>query len=234
MTWSFGQLRGLLHITRFYRHKEYKRMDNKPFNSCLAFVAMCQCCELVTRVSRNQTVTLEDYEMLFKGIALRNVDDVTDIYPDPKALKIGVELYEDALRGRRKNTPMTNYVFAVINLTINLLRNNHALEELSKAIDTLPQAYEFFALDDAKLHEKLALIYKDIVSPAGPKVVVMGDKKTLSDPAAQHLIRALLLAAVRATVLWRQVGGRRRQLVFGRRAQLNALMAIKQHINEID
>lgn len=209
-------------------------MDQKATNSCLAFIAMCQCCELVTRVSRKQTVTLEDYETVFKGIAVINADNVSDIYSDLNGLKIGLELYEDALRGRRKNTPMTNYLFAVINLTLSLLRNPEALDELSQAINTLPQAYEFFSLDDAKLHEKLALIYKDIVSPAGPKVVVLGDKQTLSDPSAQNLIRALLLAAVRATVLWRQVGGRRRQLIFGRRAQLKALMYFKQHINDLE
>lgn len=208
--------------------KENHTMDEKVINSCLAFTAMCQCCELVTRISKNESVTLDDYKTVFEGIAIVDAEQASDIYPNRRGLRIGAEMYEDALRGQRKNTPMTNYLFAVINLSINLMRNKKALAELGQAINTLPQAFEFFALDDPKLHEKLALIYKDIISPIGPKVVILGDKQTLSDPAAQNLIRALLLAAVRATVLWRQVGGRRRQLIFGRKAQLTALLAQKK------
>ncbi|MEH6454630.1 MAG: DUF489 family protein, partial [Psychromonas sp.] len=36
-----------------------------------------------------------------------------------------------------------------------------------------------------------------------------------------HKIRALLLAGVRAAVLWRQIGGKRRQLIFSRKAMLH-------------
>lgn len=208
-----------------------KKMDEKIVNSCFAFVAMCQSCELVARVSKGQEVSPWEYDSLFRGIAVTDADSITEVYPNPRSLKLGMDLYEDALRGRRKNTQMAKYVFAVINLTLALMRDEKALEELSQAIKTLPQAYEFFTIDNPTLHEKLALIYKNIISPAGPRVVIMGNRDALDDPAAQNLIRALLLSAVRATVLWRQVGGRRRNLLFQRRDQLHALMSMQYYIS---
>jgi high frequency lysogenization protein len=44
----------------------------------------------------------------------------------------------------------------------------------------------------------------------------------LENPDNQNLIRALLLAAIRAAVLWRQCGGRRLSLFLRRSALLEA------------
>ena len=63
----------------------------------------------------------------------------------------------------------------------------------------------------------LASIYLDIISPLGPRIQVTGTPAHLQQPQVQHKVRALLLAAVRSAVLWRQVGGKRRHLIFGRK-----------------
>jgi high frequency lysogenization protein len=44
----------------------------------------------------------------------------------------------------------------------------------------------------------------------------------LKDDENQHRIRALLLAGIRAAWLWRQVGGSRWRVLFGRTALLEA------------
>jgi len=50
----------------------------------------------------------------------------------------------------------------------------------------------------------------------------------VTGPAAIHqqdtsnLIRSLLLAGVRSAILWRQCGGRKLQLLFGRKKVINA------------
>ena len=55
----------------------------------------------------------------------------------------------------------------------------------------------------------------------GPKIQVNGNPTCLQQTQTQHKIRALLLAGVRATVLWRQIGGKRRQLMFSRKAMIH-------------
>jgi high frequency lysogenization protein len=62
------------------------------------------------------------------------------------------------------------------------------------------------------------------------KIQVAGNPEHLNVEANQKRIRALLLAGVRAAVLWRQLGGKRRQILFNRKALIqsakNALNAM--------
>jgi len=49
----------------------------------------------------------------------------------------------------------------------------------------------------------------------------------LADADTANLIRALLLAAIRAAVLWRQCGGRRWRLLLQRRDLLHAAQRLR-------
>ncbi|XMR37004.1 DUF489 family protein [Escherichia coli] len=49
----------------------------------------------------------------------------------------------------------------------------------------------------------------DAVRPIGPRIQVAGTPLFLQQPLVQHKVRALLLAGIRACVLWRQLGGSR-------------------------
>ena len=61
-------------------------------------------------------------------------------------------------------------------------------------------------------------LYQSIISPNFPKLVIYGEPEFLHKSTNQAMIRALLLGAIRAVVLWRQVGGRRRFFIFRRKA----------------
>ena len=50
--------------------------------------------------------------------------------------------------------------------------------------------------------------------------MVRGEQAVLASADSQHMIRALLLAGMRAAVLWRQCGGNRMKLIFQRKALL--------------
>jgi high frequency lysogenization protein len=49
-----------------------------------------------------------------------------------------------------------------------------------------------------------------------PRIMVSGDAVYLQNSDNVNRIRALLLSGIRAAMLWRQIGGRRRQLLFSR------------------
>jgi high frequency lysogenization protein len=76
----------------------------------------------------------------------------------------------------------------------------------------------------------IASIYSDLISPLGARIQVAGDPSILKIEANQHKVRALLLAGVRSAVLWRQVGGKRRNILFARSKLLDCA---KQLLNEI-
>lgn len=64
----------------------------------------------------------------------------------------------------------------------------------------------------------LAGLYAELISPAGPRIMVEGEPAHLRDEGTAALIRALLLSGIRAAVLWRQLGASRWSLLFRRGA----------------
>ena len=73
-----------------------------------------------------------------------------------------------------------------------------------------------YEINSETLVSSIASIYSDIISPLGTPIQVAGEPSILKQSINQHKIRALLLAGVRSAVLWRQVGGKRRNILFSR------------------
>jgi high frequency lysogenization protein len=72
----------------------------------------------------------------------------------------------------------------------------------------------------------LAELYQQHISPLGPKIILRGEPQLLQQPAIAAKIRTVLLAGVRAAVLWRQLGGTPWQLIFKREQLKRALNTI--------
>ena len=88
---------------------------------------------------------------------------------------------------------------------------------MGQRLDQVKRQLHHFTVDDEAVIANFASIYSDIISPLGTKINITGTPSHLQQKAVQQKIRALLLAGVRAAILWRQVGGKRRHLVFRRK-----------------
>ena len=66
-------------------------------------------------------------------------------------------------------------------------------------------------------------LYADTISHLKPRVMVQGNPHYLGQAGVVAEIRALLLAAVRSAVLWRQLGGSYWDFLFSRRAMIEAV-----------
>ncbi|MGL5037204.1 MAG: DUF489 family protein, partial [Aeromonas sp.] len=88
---------------------------------------------------------------------------------------------------------------------------------LSERIGQIDRQQQHFDLQDAQIMANMASIYSDLISPIGPRIQISGTPLFLQQPLVQHKIRALLLAGIRACVLWRQLGGSRTHIIFARK-----------------
>ena len=68
-----------------------------------------------------------------------------------------------------------------------------------------------------RLIEKLAELYAQTISTLGPRILVNGEQGYLANSLIAAKVRGALFAGIRAAFLWRQLGGRRWQLLFQRR-----------------
>jgi high frequency lysogenization protein len=79
---------------------------------------------------------------------------------------------------------------------------------------------------DPDIIAALAELYKDTVSSLQPRIMVKGEESVLRNTDSKNMIRALLLAGMRAAVLWRQRGGNRIRLIFQRKQFLDCCAAL--------
>lgn len=130
----------------------------------------------------------------------------------------GLEVLQSQLRGRAsRDLEISRYAATVMHLERKLNRNESLLDKIHQGIvATERQVSHFHSGHDAVI-AGLAEVYRDTIGNLFPRVMVRGERNYLELPRNAERVRALLLAAIRATVLWRQLGGRRLGLVFAQR-----------------
>ncbi len=123
--------------------------------------------------------------------------------------------------GSSSGSEITRYLVGVMALERKLSARRDSMAQLGDRVDTLKRQTTHFEILDEQMLSNIASIYLDIISPLGmPGFKYPGTPAQLQLPHVQHRVRALLLAAVRSAVLWSQVGGKRRHLLFGRKQML--------------
>ena len=119
-----------------------------------------------------------------------------------------------------RDLELTRYAVSVLKLERTLSARPAVLERIGQGIAAAQAKLEHFAPLHPNLIAHFADLYSETLSQLEPRILVRGDSLHLRNPDNQSRIRALLLAAVRSAMLWRQVGGNRWQLLFGQKRLL--------------
>ncbi|MCG6966229.1 MAG: high frequency lysogenization protein HflD [Chromatiaceae bacterium] len=118
----------------------------------------------------------------------------------------------------QRDLEISRYVISLLHLADRLRRDAQAMRQLHDDLSALARRRGHFELGDSVQHEQLSQIYQERISTLGPRIMIRGEPLHLQNPDNAARIRAVLLAGVRAAVLWRQAGGKKWQLLLRRRA----------------
>ena len=201
----------------------------------ITFAVICQVAYHVQKVSRNGYISDEDFSVLLQSIIETSPDNTLAVYGnDLQNVKKGLTLLVNHLSNdgasTQKDPEFTRYVISLINLERRLAKQPKQLNLLGERISATQRQLDHYELTSETLIASFASIYSDVISPLGQKIQVTGEPEVLKQPQNQYKIRALLLAGIRAAVLWRQVGGKRRQIVFSRRKMVDTAQALFKQI----
>ncbi|MGF1683782.1 high frequency lysogenization protein HflD [Photobacterium minamisatsumaniensis] len=192
-------------------------MAHTVYDRTIAFAGICQAVKLVQKIARDGHCDQDILAASLNSIVITEPSNTIEIYGNEANLRMGLE----ALSAEIDNTPsgneMTRYLVSVMALERKLASRRDSMSQLGDRIDTAKRQIDHFDLLEDQMVSNLASIYLDVISPLGPRIQVTGTPAHLQQQAVQHKVRALLLSAIRAAVLWRQVGGKRRHLIFGRK-----------------
>jgi high frequency lysogenization protein len=206
----------------------------------ITFAAICQVAHLVQQVSRNGQVNDNEFEVLLNSIITTSPENTLAVYGGELAnVKQGLELLINHLgdssssngkKGNVKDPEFTRYIISLINLERRLTKQPKQLEQLGERIEETKRQLDHYSINSETLISSFASIYSDIISPLGTRIQVTGEPSILKQTATQHKIRSLLLAGIRSTVLWRQVGGKRRTILFSRKKLVNTAKELLEQI----
>ncbi len=192
----------------------------------ITFAAICQVAHLVQQVSRNGQVDDNELAVILNSIITTSPENTLAVYGGELAnIKQGLELLinhlgdstrENGKKSTVKDPEFTRYIISLINLERRLTKQPKQLTQLGERIEASKRQLEHYSITSDTLIASFASIYSDIISPLGSRIQVTGEPNILKQTASQHKIRALLLAGIRSAVLWRQVGGKRRTVLFSR------------------
>jgi high frequency lysogenization protein len=147
-----------------------------------------------------------------------DADSPADVYAGVGNLRLGLETLITQLDEHdQRDVALTSMAVSVLRLERSLARRPDVLRTLREQIQGMAGLAAQAEAGQVDLAAQLARLYTESLSRLKPRIMVAGNPQFLNQPNQVNQIRALLLAAVRAAVLWRQLDGSQLRLVFRRR-----------------
>lgn len=195
-------------------------MANTLFDRTIAFAGICQSVKLVQEVARKGSCDYDALSASLNSIIQTNPGSTLEVFGNEENLTLGLNTLINELDNSPGGSELTRYLINLLALERKLSGRRDSLAQLGDRIETVQRQIQHFDLLDDQMISNLASIYLDTISPLGPRIQVTGNPAQLQQTGVQHKVRALLLAGIRGAVLWRQLGGKRRHLIFGRKQMI--------------
>ncbi len=155
-----------------------------------------------------------------------------EVYGSIDNLQLGLQTLKTALQNKSEKHAVerTRYAINLMYLASKLQENKQALSSLGSQIERISNQYDSVADSFDDITQDLGGLYREHISPLGPKVIIEGDPVYLKMDQNASKIRALLLAGIRSISLWKQANGKRWTLLLGRKSLLDNIIDLEQRI----
>jgi high frequency lysogenization protein len=195
-------------------------MSSSYHNQALALAGIVQACALVQQTARRNSADSTALEASLGSAFKIDADSTEAVYGGAAGVRLGLMTLQEQLGKSRApaNLELMRYAANVMHLERALAKSSRMLERIRAGIEGAQEMRQRLGVTHPDVIAHLARIYSETISILTPRIIVQGEQGYLSNPETANKVRALLLAAIRSAVLWRQVGGRRWQLLFARGA----------------
>jgi high frequency lysogenization protein len=189
----------------------------------IALAGICQATLGVQRTARRGSIDEEELRPSVYSLFQTDADDVPAVFGPAGSLIPGAQALVRQLSGTQpRDLELTRYVISLLKLERALSGREDMIEEIRSGIAEAAAKLQHFPMLHPNLLSHLADLYSRTISKMQPRILVKGDPHLLQIPENQNRIRTLLLSGIRSAWLWRQVGGSRWSILFGRKRLLTA------------
>lgn len=189
-------------------------------NQTLALAGLFQAAHLVEQIARTGNVNEKDLKTCIESLFQTHPKSIEDVFGGSKEnLKLGykeVRFLTDGKTRTGSSPDVMRYALGILHIESKLRKNKKMMPKVSHGIEQAKRQLDHFHSSHENLIANLSGLYQETLSTLRFRIHVTGNAQHLQNTQNAHKIRALLLCAVRSAILWRQVGGRRWQLLFNR------------------
>ncbi len=199
-----------------------------PFDDrVLALGALLVALSQVRRIAETGQSDTATLQVALDSVFRLDAADTAAAVGGVDAVRPGLRLLRDYLAGTNKDEALGKLAMAVMQLERRFVADAAMTERVRTGLRALQGPVERLGSPHHDVVAGLASLYADTLSHLRPRVMVPGNPHYLGQAGVVAEIRALLLAALRAAVLWRQMGGSLWDFLFRRREMA---AAIDQHL----
>lgn len=212
-------------------------MENSIRNRTIALAALFQCIDSVIHLANEGTCDSEVLESCVNSILIDDAINAEALYGGLPSLSPGLKSFISHLgtgggdsTGQTKQLDATQYSISVLALEKKLSKNPEVFKKLIDGITEAQKQLEFFPATHTNMIARLAELYANTISTLGPRIMIRGDQNYLTNTENAAKMRTLLLASIRAALLWKQAGGTNWKLMFERGKMLREAESLLKRI----
>jgi high frequency lysogenization protein len=185
----------------------------------IALAGLFQAAQAVTDLAKTGKCDEENYRTLVQSLFVFNPESTLHVYGNElAAIRTGLTFLAN-LSGNRAGadyTEQVRYAISMLAVQKQLSGNQEMLKTISNRLTHLNYKNEHFPGSSNDLASSISAAYQDTISKLSFRIQVNGNAEYLRNTSVSDRVRTMLFAGVRAAILWRQLGGTRLQLLFGR------------------
>ncbi|MCW8885398.1 MAG: lysogenization regulator HflD [Motiliproteus sp.] len=213
-------------------------MSRSYNEQAIALAGVFQAAALVDQIAKRGLIPQNSFEASVNSIFATSPKVTEDVFGGvreiPYSLNMGLKNLVDLAEKKEQSKDVTRYALSMLHLESRLSKHPEMLDELSKGLDKIRDQARYFeetangdlSNEDLETYGNnfchsnvvaaIASLYQDTISTFSFRIQVTGEPRHLQNSDNANKVRALLMAGIRAAILWKQVGGRRWQLLLFR------------------
>lgn len=185
----------------------------------LALAGVFQATELVRQAASHGTWSGYAASSCLRSLFALDGETLQEIYGGRQHVRLGAETMLCVLQGESRYTDSLRYTVGLLQVERKFQRQGKMQDRVGRRlqeISTEGQDLDQHDREDLQARE-ISQLYSETISTLTPRIVVNGKPQYLKNDRTVDWVRTLLMAGLRSAVLWKQLGGGRFELMFGRK-----------------
>jgi len=198
-------------------------LSNRYSDRVLALAGLAQALHQVRRIAETGQSEGAAVQAVLDSVFRIDAATPLAVYGRVGDITPGLRVLRGYLAKEAQDNGLSRLALSVLQLERRFVREDDTVHAVTRGMGEIAPRAELHGSTHPDVLSLLGALYADTISHLRPRVMVQGNPHYLGQPGVVAEIRAILLAAVRSAVLWRQLGGTMWDFVLGRRQMLEAV-----------